>query len=311
MQEFRVRRCELAVPGSKWRFIEKAASMNVDAVFLDLEDAVVPSEKEKARDNIVKALNELEWGRTIRVVRINGLDSHFAYKDIINIVEGAKGNVDVILVPKVNVAADVYVVDTLLTQLEKAHNIKKAIGIECLIETAKGMMNVNDIVFSSPRVEAIVFGIADYSASINARTTSIGGHGGEEMFDYPGDRWNYAISRMVVAAKAAGIQAIDGPYGAIDDPEGFKHSALMASALGCDGKWAIHPSQVRIAHEVYSPTKEEINKAETILNAYKQGVSHGTGVVTVEGKIIDAASIKIAQNVMKKVEFTRNIEDKI
>ncbi|MBO8170453.1 MAG: CoA ester lyase [Bacillaceae bacterium] len=306
MAQFRIRRCELAVPGSNWKFIEKAAESGVDAVFLDLEDAVAPSEKEKARDTIVKALNELDWGRTTRIVRINGLDTHYAYRDLITVVEGARENVDVILVPKVNTAADLYMVDTLLTQIETANNINREIGLECLIETAKGMMNVDEIAFASPRLEAMVFGIADYSASITARTTAIGGHGGEEMFEYPGHRWNYAISRMVVAAKAAGIQAIDGPYGAIDDPEGYRQSAAMASMLGCDGKWAIHPSQIELAEEIFSPTEEEVDKARRIIQAYEEGMAKGAGAVALDGKMIDAASIKLAENVLRKVELIEN-----
>lgn len=301
MPTLRIRRCELAVPGSNWRFIEKAASSGVDAVFLDLEDAVAPTEKENARKNIVRGLNELDWGRTTRIVRINGLDTHYAYRDIIEIVEGAQDNLDVILVPKVNVAADLYMVDTLLSQIEITMKMSKQIGLECLIETAKGMMNVNEIAFASPRLEAMVFGIADYTASITARTTAIGGHGGEEMFAYPGHRWNYALSRMVVAAKAAGIQAIDGPYGAIDDPEGYKESAAMASMLGCDGKWAIHPSQVALAEEIFSPSSEEIDKARRIVAAYEEGMARGDGAVALDGKMIDAASVRLAENVLSKV----------
>ncbi|WP_209125663.1 CoA ester lyase [Alkalihalobacillus sp. BA299] len=301
----RLRRCELAVPASKWKFIEKASKMNVDAVFLDLEDAVAPSEKGNARKNIITALNELDWGSTTRIVRINSLDTEFAYKDIIEVVEAVKENIDIILIPKVNVAADIYVVETLLSQLEMANNISKRIGIECLIETAQGMMNVEEIAFSSPRLEAIIFGIADYSASIGARTSAIGGHGGEELFEYPGHRWNYAISKMVVAAKSAGIQAIDGTYGAFDDPEGFRQSALISSALGCDGKWVIHPNQVSLAQEIYAPTAEEIERAELMLEAYKEGVAKGAGAVSLNGKMIDAASIKLAENVIKKAEFIR------
>ena len=230
----RLQRSELAVPGSNPQLFEKALNSTADYVFLDIEDAVAPDDKPQARKNIIEALNDLDWrasGKTISV-RINGLDTHYMYRDVIDVVEQAGQRVDTILIPKVGTAADVYVIDCLLTQIESAYSIEEPIGIECLIETALGMANVEAIAQSSRRLEALHFGIADYSASLHARTVNIGGLNP----NYPGDQWHSALQRMLVACRAYGLRAIDGPFGDFNDPDGFTAAATRAAAMGYDGK---------------------------------------------------------------------------
>lgn len=275
---------------------EKAAASEADCVFLDLEDAVAPGEKEEARSNVIGALGDIDWrglNKTISV-RINGIDTHYMYRDVVDVVERAGGHLDTIMIPKVGVPGDVYMVDALVTQIETAMGLTHRIGIEVLIETTLGMANVEAIATSSDRLEAMHFGVADYAASCHARTTSIGGLNP----DYPGDQWHAALSRMLVACRAFGLRPIDGPFGDFNDPDGFMLGARRAAALGYDGKWAIHPSQIGLANEVFSPPDEEVERARRILAALAEAEADGRGAAQLEGRMIDAASARMADNVV-------------
>lgn len=309
----RLHRSELAVPGSNKRMLEKAPLSGADVVFLDLEDAVAPDDKEQARTNIIEALNTYDWSRCAVSIRMNGLDTHYAYRDLVDIVETCGDKLDTILIPKVGSAADVYFVATLLSQIEAAKGLKP-INIHILIETAMGMANVEEIARACPeRLEAMVFGVADYAASVRARTTQIGGANPEYgMLTDPdeqghrayhwGDQWHFGISRMVAACRAYGLRPIDGPFGDFNDPEGYKVAARRAAALGCEGKWAIHPSQVELANDVFTPTDREVDRARRILVEMEKAAREGKGAVSLEGRLIDAASIRMAENVVKQIE---------
>lgn len=292
----RLQRSELAVPGSNPGMMEKAANSAADYVFLDLEDAVSPADKEKARRNIIEALNEIDWrarGKTVSV-RINSIDTHYMYRDLVDVVEQAGHKLDTILIPKVGVAADVYLVDAILTQIEEAKGIEHRIGIEALIEITLGMAHVNEIARSSPRMEALHFGVADYAASCRARTTNIGGLNP----DYPGDQWHHGLSQMLVACRAFGIRAIDGPFGDFNDPDGYLDAARRAAAMGYEGKWAIHPSQIELANTVFSPPADEVDRAHRILQALEQAAAEGKGAASLDGRMIDAASARMAENLV-------------
>ena len=310
----RLNRSELAVPGSSPKFFEKAATGKADVIFLDLEDAVAPDDKPQARKNIIEAINDIDWGDKTLSVRINGLDTHYMYRDVVDVIEQTGDRLDLIMIPKVGTASDVYAVDMLVTQVEAAMGKKKRIGFELIIETALGMMNVHEIAGASKRLESLHFGVADYAASTKARTTQIGGpnpdyavltdkddNGNREI--HWGDMWHYAIARMVVAARAHGLRPIDGPFGDFSDPDGFKAHAKRAAVLGCEGKWAIHPSQVDLANEVYSPAEKEVAKARRILEAMAQAQKEGKGAVALDGRLIDIASIKQAEALVKQAEF--------
>lgn len=296
----RLQRSELAVPGSNPAMFVKALGGEADYVFLDLEDAVAPGDKEQARRNVIQGLLEHDWrgrGKTI-CVRVNGIDTHYMYRDLIEVVEQAGHRLDTILIPKVGVAADVYLVDALLTQIEAAKGIEHRIGIDVLIETALGMANVESIARSSPRLEAMHFGVADYSASVRARTVVIGGLNP----DYPGDQWHAALSRMIVACRAYGLRPIDGPFGDFKDPDGYRLAARRGAALGIEGKWAIHPSQIALANEVFSPPAAEVERARRILAALDEAAREGRGAAQLDGKMIDAASARMARNVVRTDE---------
>ncbi len=296
----RLQRSELAVPASNPSMIDKAAEGPADYVFLDLEDAVAPPEKAQARKNAIAALNDIDWGakgKTVSV-RINGLDTHYMYRDVVDVMEQAGDRVHTLLVPKVGVPADLYMVEAMVNQIEQGCSLTTRVGLEALIETALGMANVEAIAqFANQgqgRLEALHFGVADYAASLRARTTNIGGLNP----DYPGDQWHAAISRMVVACRAFGLRAIDGPFGDFSDPEGYTAGARRAAALGCEGKWAIHPSQVALANDVFSPPEAEVTKARRILEELKKAEAEGRGAASLDGKMIDAASEKMANNVL-------------
>ena len=292
----RLQRSELAVPGSNPALFAKAAASDVDYVFLDLEDAVAPGDKEQARRNVIKGLRDIDWrglGKTISV-RINGIDTHYMYRDVVDVVEQAGEHLDTILIPKVGVAADVYMVDAMVSQIEEAMGLTNPIGIEVLIETTLGMANVEAIATSSPRLEAMHFGVADYAASCRARTTNIGGLNP----NYPGDQWHEGLSRMLVACRAYGLRPIDGPFGDFNDPDGYMDGARRAAALGYEGKWAIHPSQIGLANEVFSPPAEEVDRAHRILAALAEAAAEGRGAAQLEGRMIDAASARMAENVV-------------
>ncbi len=296
LRKDRLQRSELAVPGSNTTMIEKAASSAADYVFLDCEDAVAPPDKEQARKNIIQALNDIDWkgkGKTVSV-RINGLDTHYMYRDVVDIMEQAGSKLDTILIPKVGVAADVYVVECLMSQIEEAKGLKNKVATEALIETPLGMANVEAIAAAPSRLEAMHFGVADYAAFNKARTVVIGGLNP----DYPGDQWHFALSRMTVACRAYGLRPIDGPFGDFSDPDGYTAGAKRAAALGIEGKWAIHPSQIALANAVFSPTAKEVERAERILVALKEAEAQGKGAASLDGKMIDAASDKMAKNLL-------------
>jgi malyl-CoA/(S)-citramalyl-CoA lyase len=310
----RLNRSELAVPGSNPALFEKAAASAADVVFLDLEDAVAPDDKVQARKNIIEALNDIDWGSKTMSVRINGLDTHYMYRDVVDIIEQGGERLDLIMIPKAGTAADVYAVDMLVTQVEDAMGRKKRLGFEHIIETALGMANVDDIAAASKRNESLHFGVADYAASTKARTTVIGGPNSlygvltdkseaSDQRDYHwGDMWHYAVSRMVVAARANGLRPIDGPFGDFQDPDGFVAQANRAACLGCEGKWAIHPNQIALANEVNSPSEAEVTKARRIIEAMEQAVKEGKGAVALDGRLIDIASIKQAEVMVQKAE---------
>jgi citrate lyase beta subunit len=292
----RLQRSELAVPGSNPGMFQKALDGEADYIFLDLEDAVAPGDKEQARKNVIRGLLELDWrgrGKTI-AVRINGIDTHYMYRDVVDVVEQAGHRLDTILIPKVGVPADVYMVDAMVTQIEEARGIPHRLGIDVLIETALGMANVEAIAQSSRRLEAMHFGVADYAASCRARTVVIGGLNPE----YPGDQWHAALSRMIVACRAYGLRPIDGPFGDFKDPDGYRLAARRGAALGIEGKWAIHPSQIALANEVFSPPPAEVDRAKRILAALEDAARQGKGAAQLDGRMIDAASARMAQNVV-------------
>jgi malyl-CoA/(S)-citramalyl-CoA lyase len=308
----RLHRSELAVPGSNPGMFEKAAKSAADIIFLDCEDAVAPDDKEQARKNIVQGLNEINWGNKTMMVRINGLDTHYMYRDVVDIVEACP-RLDMILIPKVGVPADVYALDMLVTQIETAKRRTKRIGFELLIETALGMANVEAIAQSSKRLEAMSFGVADYAASTRARTTVIGGvnkeYGVLTDKDEKGhrdyfwaDQWHAAQTRMMVACRAYGLRPIDGPFGDFSDPEGYLAAARRAAVLGYEGKWAIHPSQIALANEVYTPSEAEVTKARRIMDAMAQAASEGKGAVSLDGRLIDLASIRMVEALLKKAD---------
>lgn len=297
-QPKRVRRCELSVPGSSEKMVAKAAAMNVDFVFLDLEDAVAPSEKRPSRKKIVDALNSLDWGKKTRCVRINDLTTEYAYEDIIEVVEGARENLDIIMLPKAMSAADVKFVDKLLTMMEKKLGLKKRIGIEVLIEEVEAMMNVEEIAAASPRLEALIFGMGDYSASQGVSLKDIDGASG-----YPGDIWHYQRQRMTIAARANGIDAVDGPYADFRSPDAYREECRRAMILGMVGKWAIHPSQVEIAQDVFSPDPADVARARAMMKAYDEALAQGLGAVQYEGKMIDIASVRIVKNLVDKADL--------
>jgi len=293
----RLQRSELAVPGSQPAMFQKALDGEADYVFLDLEDAVAPADKQQARKNVIAGLLEYDWkgrGKTVSV-RVNGIDTHYMYRDVVDVVEQAGHKLDVILIPKVGVPADVYLVDALLTQIEAARHIPHRIGIEVLIETALGMANVETIAQASRRLEAMHFGVADLAASLRARTVSIGGLNP----DYPGDQWHAALARLVTACRAYGLRPIDGPYGDFKDPDGYVAAARRAAALGYEGKWAIHPSQIPLANEVFTPPPAEVDRARRILLALDEAARAGRGAAQLDGRMIDAASARMAQNIVQ------------
>ena len=299
----RLQRSELAVPGSSPEMFEKAAKSDADFIFLDCEDAVVPDDKEQARKNIIEGLNAIDWNNKTVSVRINGLDTHYMYRDVVDILEQAGNQLDTILIPKVGTDADVYAVDMLVTQIESAMGLKKKIGLECLIETALGGANVMSIAQSSPRLESLHFGVADYAASMRSRTTVIGGLNPDYICDGAlNDQWNAAQVNMLTACRAFGLRAIDGPFGDFSDDEAFKAAARRVAALGYEGKWAIHPKQIPLANEVMSPPEAEVTRARRVLEALNEAAKAGKGAAQLDGKMIDIASERMARNVIAQAD---------
>jgi citrate lyase subunit beta / citryl-CoA lyase len=300
MQTSRSRRSCLAVPGSSVKMLDKARGLPADQVFLDLEDAVAPLAKPDARKNIVAALNEGGWGDKTRVVRVNDLTTQWTYRDVIEVVEGAGANLDCVMLPKVQSADQVAWLDLTLGQIEATLGLPVGrIGIEAQIENARGLVNVDAIAGASPRIETIVFGPADFMASINMRSLTVGAlHP-----DYPGDPYHYILMRILMAARMHDRQAIDGPYLQIRDVDGFREVARRSAALGFDGKWVLHPGQIEAANDVYSPSQEDYDRAELVLDAYAYATSDAggrLGAVMLGDEMIDEASRKMALVVAAK-----------
>jgi citrate lyase subunit beta/citryl-CoA lyase len=292
----RLRRSELSTPGSSEKMLAKAAASDADLVFCDLEDSVAPAEKVAARAKVVHALVNHTWRPATRAVRINDLETHYAYRDIIDVVRGARESLDLIIVPKVRSARDVWWVDRLLTQVETDLGLTKRIGIEVLIEEVEAMIAAEEIAHASPRLEALIFGPGDYSASQGVRAEDLGGTGS----GYPGDLWHYARNKIVIAARAAKIEAIDGPFADFGDPDGYLRQARLAHTLGFTGKWAIHPSQIALAHEEFTPGGQEIDHARKLIAAFDRAKEQGLGAVAIDGTMVDIASVRILRNTVDK-----------
>jgi malyl-CoA/(S)-citramalyl-CoA lyase len=315
MAPVRLHRSELCVPASNVRMMEKAPRLGADVVMLDLEDAVAPADKEQARTNAIAALRELDWSGCTVSLRINGLDTHYCYRDIVDVVEHAGEFLDTVLVPKASCAGDIHLVATLLTQIEEAMGIERPIGISALIETAPGMLHVEEVAAACPdRMEALIFGVADYAASMQSHTTSIGGsEAGYAVLTDPtedgarevhwGDQWHYALARIAVACRANGLRPIDGPYGDFNDPDGYLAAARRAAVLGFEGKWAIHPNQVPLAHQVFSPDDRLITRTRRIVSAMEEAAAEGKGAVSLDGRLIDAASLRMAEHLLAKIDM--------
>ena len=294
MAVLRSRRSCLSVPGSSVKMLDKARGLPADMVFMDLEDAVAPLAKPEARKNIVAALNDGGWDGKVRVVRVNDLTTHWTYRDVIEVVEGAGHNLDCIMLPKVQGPEQVAWLDMTLTQIEKTLGLEVGrIGIEAQIENARGLVNVDAIAAASPRTETIIFGPADFMASINMKSLAVG----TLNPDYPGDPFHYILMRILMAARMYDLQAIDGPFLAIRDVDGYREVAKRSAALGYDGKWVLHPGQIDAANEVYSPSQADYDHAELILDAYEHATSEAggkLGAVMLGDEMIDEASRKMA-----------------
>jgi len=290
----RLERSALFVPSSRWAMIEKATRSPADAVILDLEDGVAPTEKEQGRAAVIRALQELDFGPRLRIYRINSLDTAFAYRDLIEVIEAVGDRVDLVMVPKVNGPEDVWFVDRLLSQIELGRGQTRRIGLEVQIETARGFLYAREIAAAAPRLEALIYGPGDYAASLRAPLASIGERDEHDAL-YPGHRWHAIMHTIVAAARANGLRCLDGPFAGIKAPEELEHAARVARALGFDGKQVIHPTQIAAVNHVFSPPAAEVAWAEAVLHAYAQAVAQGRGAVSLEGKMIDAANIRMAQ----------------
>jgi malyl-CoA/(S)-citramalyl-CoA lyase len=299
------RRSTLSVPGHIKKMHLKASQRQVDVVMLDLEDSVPVDAKEPARKMVIDSIRSLVWQDITVTFRINGLDTHFGYKDLLEVVEAAGPKIDAVVVPKVNHPGDIHFVCRMLDGIEMEKGSSKRMGIEAIVESAQGLEKVSEIARASDRLKTLVFGIVDYSASINARLVSISGHGENEEEVYPGHRWNFEMSRIVMAAKAHGLLAIDAPYGNFKDPEGLRRSAALACALGYDGKWAIHPDQIDIINQVFSPSREDIARAQKVLAAHKNAEEKGQGAVAVEGRMVDRATVRLASQLCAQAKHLK------
>ncbi len=296
------RRSILSVPGHFPGMHAKAAGSAADVIMLDLEDSVPIESKIAARRQVIASLQEIDWHSKTLTVRINGLDTAFAYRDLLEIVEAAGQKLDTVVVPKVNHPGDIHFVSRMLDGIEQALAFPRAIGIEASIETAPGLARVMDIAAADARMRTLVFGIADYSASVGARLISISGHGEGEEALYPGHRWHFALSRLIMAAKANALLAVDAPYGNFKDPAGLERSAAMAAALGCDGKWAIHPDQIEILNRSFSPSAEDIQRALNVIRAAEAARSGERGAVAVEGRMVDQATLRLARQLYAQAQ---------
>lgn len=298
LSQKRLRRVELATPGSSEKMMAKAASSKADYVFLDLEDAVAPKEKVASRQKVVEALKGLDWSGKTRAVRINDLETEWAYQDIIHVVENAHEHLDVIMIPKVKSPADVAFVDTLVSQIERKLRTKRRLGLEILIEEVEAMINVEELARSSPRLEAMIYGVGDFSASQGIELATVTKPDG-----YPGDIWHYGRHKITIAARAAGIDAVDGPFGNFNDPDTFREECRRARVMGMVGKWAIHPAQIEPALETFTPDKEAVEAARMMVAAYRKAEEEGLGAVTYQGEMIDAATVRMVSNLISKADL--------
>ena len=290
-------RSMLFVPGSRPDRIEKAAQSAADAVCLDLEDSVTPEEKASARTNIVRALQHLDFGPRARIVRVNALDTAYTYRDIVEVVEGAGNRLDLLMVPKVESPGDLGFVDTLVTQIETSRGFSTRIGVEAQIETARGFLYAREIASATPRLDALIFGPGDYSASMHMPATGIGEFDSWDEL-YPGHRWHAVMHTVVAAARANGVRCMDGPYSAFKDTAGLQRASKIARALGFDGKQCIHPTQLPTVNDVFGPSDEDVARAEAVVKAYEETVASGRGVATHDGRMIDAASLRMARSIL-------------
>ncbi|MGS4948010.1 L-malyl-CoA/beta-methylmalyl-CoA lyase [Meridianimarinicoccus sp. RP-17] len=304
----RPNRCQLFGPGSNTKLFAKMAASAADVVNLDLEDSVAPSDKTAARANVIEAIRTVDWGTKTVSVRINGLDTPYWYRDVVDIVEQAGDRLDLIMIPKVGCAEDVYAVDALVTGIERAVGRRKPLGLEVIIESAAGIAHVEAIAASSPRLQAMSLGAADFAASMGMQTTGIGGtqdnyymlQSGQK---YWADPWHWAQAAIVAACRTHGVLPVDGPFGDFSDAEGFRAQALRSATLGMVGKWAIHPSQIALANEIFTPTADAITEAREILAAMEEATKNGAGATVYKGRLVDIASIKQAEVIVKQAEM--------
>jgi len=304
----RPNRCQLFGPGSRPAIFEKMATSAADVINLDLEDSVSPDDKPQARKNIIAAINEIDWGTKHLSVRINGLDTPFWYRDVVELLEEAGDRLDQIMIPKVGCAADVYAVDALITSVETAKGRTRPVSLEVIIETAAGIAHVEEIAASSPRLQAMSLGAADFAASMGMQTTGIGGT--QENYymhrdgrKYWADPWHWAQAAIVAACRTHGVLPVDGPFGDFSDEEGFRAQALRSATLGMVGKWAIHPRQVALANEVFTPSEAAVAEAREILEAMEQAKRDGAGAAVYKGRLVDLASIRQAEVIVRQAEM--------
>jgi citrate lyase beta subunit len=293
----RTTRSMLFVPGSKPALMPKAAAGEADAVCLDLEDSVVSGEKAASRSHVVGGLQELDFGHRARMVRINGLDTPYAYRDLVEVVEAAGDRLDVIMVPKVGSAGDIAFVDRLLTQIEAHRGYTHRIGIEAQIESAQGFLSLREIASASPRLEALIFGPGDFAASMGMPLAHIGEFDQHDA-DYPGHRWHAVMLTLVAAARANGLRCMDGPYAAYKDTPGLDRACRVARALGFDGKQCIHPAQLATVNTAFSPSDDEVRAATALVQAYDAATAAGQGAATHDGRMIDAVSLRMARTIL-------------
>jgi malyl-CoA/(S)-citramalyl-CoA lyase len=304
----RPNRCQLFGPGSNTKLFAKMAASDADVINLDLEDSVSPNDKDAARANIIQAIGDIDWNTKHLSVRINSLDTPFWYRDVVDLLEQAGDRLDQIMIPKVGCAADVYAVDALVTAIEAAKGHRKRIAFEVIIESAAGLANVGDIAAASPRLQAMSLGAADYAASMGMQTTGIGGtqdnyymlHGETRHYSDP---WHWAQTAIVAACRTHGILPVDGPFGDFSDDEGYRAQARRSATLGMVGKWAIHPKQIALANEVFTPSAEAVAEAREILAAMEQAKAQGQGATVYKGRLVDIASIKQAEVIVKQSEM--------
>ncbi|OTE98802.1 CoA ester lyase [Halorubrum sp. SD683] len=298
MTDVTLRRTQLATPASDEKMMHSAADSDADEVFLDLEDSVAPNAKPDAREPLIAAAREEDWSDKVLSFRMNGIDTEWWYDDVITVVGAAGESIDDIIIPKVKSASDIHTVENLLRQVEVNNGLEVgAIGLEPQIEDGEGIHNVHDIAHASDRLSSIIFGPGDYSAAMGTPGLDIG-----QFPEYPGHYWHHALSECNSAAKSAGLPCLDGPYADIEDADGFRQSAERANMIGCDGKWAIHPSQIEIGNDVFAPDPETAERAKRIVDAYAEAMEEGKGAVSVDGQMVDEATNKMAQDIVETAE---------